>query len=116
VPDAAAVAALAGTRVLAFAGIADAEKFFATLRDAGLTVAATQRFADHHRFGAREADDLIAQAERSRLTLVTTEKDQARMVGDPALAALAARAKALPVTLALDQGGGLRDLLEGLFF
>jgi hypothetical protein len=38
------------------------------------------------------------------------------MVGDPALAALAARAKALPVTLALDKAGGLRDLLEGLFF
>ena len=33
VPDAAAVAALASHRVLAFAGIADADKFFATLRD-----------------------------------------------------------------------------------
>jgi tetraacyldisaccharide 4'-kinase len=116
VPDAATVAALAGTRVLAFAGIADAEKFFATLREAGIAVAATQRFADHHPFSAAEAADLIARAEQSRLTLVTTEKDQARMVGDPALAALAARAKALPVTLALDKTGGLRDLLEGLFF
>jgi tetraacyldisaccharide 4'-kinase len=116
VPDPAAVAALKGTRVLAFAGIADAEKFFATLREAGIAVAATQRFADHHPFTAAEAADLIAKAEQSRLTLVTTEKDQARMVGDPALAALAARATALPVTLALDKAGGLRDLLEGLFF
>jgi tetraacyldisaccharide 4'-kinase len=115
-PDAAAVAALQGTRVLAFAGIADAEKFFATLREAGIAVAATQRFADHHPFSAAEAAGLIAKAEQSRLTLVTTEKDQARMVGDPALAALAARAKTLPVTLALDKAGGLRDLLEGLFF
>jgi tetraacyldisaccharide 4'-kinase len=116
VADPAAVAALAGTRVLAFAGIADADKFFATLREAGVAVAATQRFADHHRFSASEAADLIAKAEQSRLTLVTTEKDQARMIGDPALATLAARARTLPVTLALDKPGSLRDLLEGLFF
>jgi tetraacyldisaccharide 4'-kinase len=116
VPDAAAVAALKGAPVLAFAGIGDADKFFATLRDAGIAVAATQRYADHHPFSAADAADLIARAEQSRLALVTTEKDQARMVGDPALAALAARAKALPVTLALDKAGGLRDLLEGLFF
>jgi tetraacyldisaccharide 4'-kinase len=116
VPDPAAVAALEGTRVLAFAGIADADKFFATLQEAGIAVAATQRFADHHPFSATEAADLIAKAEQSRLTLVTTEKDLARMVGDPALEALAARAKVLPVTLALDKAGGLRDLLEGLFF
>ena len=116
VPDAAAVAALAATRVLAFAGIADAEKFFATLREAGIAIEATQRFADHHPYGAADAADLIARAEQSRLALVTTEKDQARMVGDPALAALSARARTLPVTLALDKAGGLRDLLEGLFF
>jgi len=116
VPDAAAVAALAGARVLAFAGIADTDKFFATLREAGIAVAATRRFADHHRFSAAEAAALIAEAEQSLLTLVTTEKDRARMVGDPALAALAARAKALPVTLALDKADALRDLLEGLFF
>jgi tetraacyldisaccharide 4'-kinase len=116
VPYPAAVAALAGTRVLAFAGIADADKFFSTLREAGVAVAATRRFADHHRFSATEAAGLIAEAEQSRLALVTTEKDQARMIGDPALADLSARARTLPVTLALDKSSGLRDLLEGLFF
>jgi tetraacyldisaccharide 4'-kinase len=116
VPDPAAVAALAGAPVLAFAGIADPDKFFATLRDAGIDVAATRRFADHHCFGAAEAQDLIATADQLRLTLVTTEKDLARMTGDAALAALAARCRTLPVTLELDQPGALRDLLEGLFF
>ena len=116
VPDPAAVATLAGAHVLAFAGIADPEKFFATLRDAGIAVAATRRFADHHRFRATEAKDLIAEAEQSRLTLVTTEKDFVRMAGDPALAGLAARCKTLPVTLDLDKANALRDLLEGLFF
>jgi tetraacyldisaccharide 4'-kinase len=112
VPDAAAVAALASKRVLAFAGIADADKFFATLRVAGVTVAATQRFADHHRFDAAEAAGLIAQAEQAQLTLVTTEKDQARMTGDAALAALAARATTLPVTLEFDQADAIRDFLR----
>jgi tetraacyldisaccharide 4'-kinase len=116
VPDPAAVAALAGARVLAFAGIADPDKFFATLRDAGIAVVAARRFADHHRFSATEANDLVVEAERSGLTLVTTEKDLARMTGDPALAALAARSRTLPVTLALDKAGALRDLLEALFF
>jgi tetraacyldisaccharide 4'-kinase len=116
VPDPAAVAALKGTRVLAFAGIADPDKFFATLRAAAIEVVVTRRFADHHRFGASEANDLIAVAERSGLTLVTTEKDMVRMTGDPALAALAARAKTLPVTLELDKAGALRDVLGALFF
>jgi tetraacyldisaccharide 4'-kinase len=116
VPDPAAVAALAGARVLAFAGIADPDKFFATVRDAGIAVEATRRFADHRRFSAPDAKRLIAQAEQSRLTLVTTEKDLARMTGDPALAELAAQCKALPVTLELDKASALRDILEGLFF
>jgi len=116
VPDPAAVAALAQAPVLAFAGIADPEKFFATLRDAGIAVAATRRFADHHHFDVAEAKDLIAQAEQSRLTLVTTEKDLARMTGDPALAELAARVKTLPVAVEFDNAGALRDILESLFF
>ena len=116
VPDQAAVAVLKGARVLAFAGIADAEKFFATLREAGIAVEATRRFADHHRFSATEAAALIARAERSRLTLVTTEKDLARMTGDTALAPLAAQSKPLPVTLELEKAGALRDMLDSLFF
>src|SRR5262249_35904118 len=116
VPDPAATAALAGTRVLAFAGIADAGKFFATLRDAGIAVAATRGFADHHRCGAGEGADRIARRERARLPLVTTEKDMARRRGDPALGALAARSKALPVALAFDRVDAVRDLLQALWF
>ena len=66
-------------RVLAFAGIADPEKFFATLDEAGIVIAARQPFPDHHRYTAAEARDLLARAEAENLLLLTTEKDHVRL-------------------------------------
>jgi tetraacyldisaccharide 4'-kinase len=109
-PDAGAVAALAGRATLAFAGIGDPEKFYATLRAAGIVVAEQQSFADHHVFTAAEATALIARADARGLALVTTEKDHARMTGYPALATLAARTATLPVTLAIDDNDQLGPL------
>ena len=111
VPDPAAMAALAGRRTLAYAGIGDPEKFFATLRTAGIAVEETRSFADHHVLTAAEAAELIARADERRLTLVTTEKDLARMTGDDALATLAARTMTLPVTLSIDDATPLAGLL-----
>jgi tetraacyldisaccharide 4'-kinase len=111
VPDAGRIAALGNGRVLAFAGIGDPDKFFATLRNAGIPIAATRGFADHHRYTRRETQDLCAHADRDGLILVTTEKDVARMQGDDQLAELAARAKALPVTLVLEQEAAFKTLL-----
>jgi tetraacyldisaccharide 4'-kinase len=111
-PDAAVAAALAGNRVLAFAGIGDPEKLFATLKDAGIAVAATRSFPDHHCYTAAEARALCEQADREALTLVTTEKDLVRMQGDARVAALAARARALPVTLTLSDPAAFLRLLR----
>ena len=110
-PDPALIASLAGKRVLAFAGIGDPEKFFATLRAAGVAVATTRSFDDHHRYTRADAQALCAEAERSGLVLVTTEKDLARMQGDEDAAPLAARSRALPVTLTFDDDAGFRSLL-----
>jgi tetraacyldisaccharide 4'-kinase len=110
-PDREAIAALAGRRVLAFAGIGDPEKVFATLREAGIAVAGTRRFADHHRYSPADARDLCRQADAEGLTLVTTEKDTARLQGDEAMAELAARVCALPVALVLTQEAALGKLL-----
>ncbi|HEY4143328.1 MAG TPA: tetraacyldisaccharide 4'-kinase [Pseudolabrys sp.] len=112
-PDAAALTALKSRNVFAFAGIGDPEKFFDTLTQAGIAVTQRKAFADHHRFTGEEAAELEMQAEHEGLTLVTTEKDHARMSGDPALAALAARAQVLPVTLVVDEVEKLRALVLG---
>jgi tetraacyldisaccharide 4'-kinase len=100
-PDARAVAALANTPVLAFAGIGDPRKFVATLLEAGIPVRRARDFGDHHRYTRAQADGLIAEAERERLALVTTEKDLVRIRTNPRLAALAAAVRTVPVRLAL---------------
>jgi len=114
-PDGEVAAALAGARVLAFAGIADPQKLFATLEAAGAVLAARRGFPDHHPYTGADAGALCAAADREGLLLVTTEKDLARMQGDPRLAALAARTRALPVALTLaDPLAFLRLLREKL--
>jgi tetraacyldisaccharide 4'-kinase len=80
-PDEVQVARLRGQRVLAFAGIGDPTRFFNTLRASGIEVAGQRAFADHHPYSLAEIDSLIAEAKREALTLVTTEKDLARLRG-----------------------------------
>ncbi|ALN72377.1 tetraacyldisaccharide 4'-kinase [Aureimonas sp. AU20] len=67
-----------GRRCLAFAGIADPEKFYASLRLAGAEIVATRSFPDHHAFTAENARDLLGEADSLGLDLVTTAKDKAR--------------------------------------
>ena len=114
-PEPAALAAWAGRRVLAFAGIGDPEKFFATLAAAGIDAPVRESFPDHHRYTRAEAKALVTRAEQEGLDLITTEKDLARLAGDPEVATLATRARALPVTLVLDDEAAFRQwLLAGL--
>lgn len=110
-PEPTAVSSLHARKVLAFAGIGDPDKFFATAEQAGITIAERRAFADHHRFSAEEAAELVMSAEREGLSLLTTEKDHARMAGNPALAALAGKAHVLPVTMVVEEKDALRALL-----
>jgi tetraacyldisaccharide 4'-kinase len=110
-PDPAAVEAVGGRKVLAFAGIGNPDKFFTTVEAVGIEIAERRAFADHHRFSGEEAGDLIMQAEREGLRLLTTAKDHARMSGDPNLAALAARAHVLPVRLNVKEEAAWRDVI-----
>ena len=74
--------------VIAFCGIARPEQFFAGLASAGLSVAATVVFSDHHRYSKRDLDSMQAAAHAAgAATLITTEKDQVRLadLGAPPL-------------------------------
>ncbi len=110
-PEPTAVSSLRARKVLAFAGIGDPDKFFATAEQAGIAIAQRRAFADHHRFTAEEAAELVMSAEHDGLSLLTTEKDHARMAGDPALAALASKAHVLPVTMVVEEQDALRALI-----
>jgi tetraacyldisaccharide 4'-kinase len=112
-PSPEAVAALAGKPVLAFAGIADPDKFFATLEAHGIPAAVRKPFPDHHPYAANEMAGLVACADRNGLMLVTTEKDMARLRGVPAAAELVKRTAVLPVVLKFSDEAGMEAMLQG---
>lgn len=68
---------LVGQRVFAFAGLADNRQFFETLRAAGLELAGTRSFGDHHRYTPEEIALLVRDA--AGLPLVTTGKDAVKL-------------------------------------
>ncbi|HEX4998882.1 MAG TPA: tetraacyldisaccharide 4'-kinase [Terriglobia bacterium] len=61
--------------VVAFAGIAKPERFFATLEDLGVHIATRVRFRDHHAYTRADINQLGSG------TRITTEKDAVRLEG-----------------------------------
>ena len=70
---------LIGERLLAFAGIADPQKFYASLGELGADLVQTRDFPDHHAFTDAELDDLTETAAKEKLILTTTRKDAVRL-------------------------------------
>jgi len=114
--DDAAVAALRGKRVLAFAGIGDPQRFFRTLRANGIEIARERIFADHHPFSESEIETLIMEARRDALTLVTTEKDLARLRPAGELPHWAQDIVPFPVRLEFDSAVKLRRFVSERLF
>ena len=115
-PDQASVAALGGKRVLAFAGIGDPSRFFRTLRASGIEVFRERAFADHHPFSKTEIETLIAEAGREALTLVTTEKDLARLCIAGGVPEWAKGIVPFAVTLEFDDADGWRRFVSQQLF
>jgi tetraacyldisaccharide 4'-kinase len=114
--EAASVASLRGKRVLAFAGIGDPVRFFNTLRASGIEVVRERAFADHHPFSPSEIEALSAAAKRDALTLVTTEKDLARLQGGEGIPGWARDIVPFAVTLEFDDVAQLRKLVTDRLF
>lgn len=93
---------LRGLRVVAWAGIGAPQRFFALLAALGADVAAGMPYRDHHTLAEAEAQELLELARWHGASLVTTEKDMARLAGaDGALAELAGASRALGIELRL---------------
>ncbi len=96
---------LKGARVIAYAGIANPERFFTMLEGLGAHITGRVAFSDHHAFSEADAAALITTACQKSSLLVTTEKDFARLsAAAGALADLKARSKTLPIKLRFDDG------------
>ena len=106
-PDALAAAPLIGREVVAFAGIARPEKFYATLRRVGAQIVATRDFADHHPYTQGEVEALIEESRGRGALLATTEKDLVRLSVRQARAVVA-----LPVTLRFEEPASVRRILR----
>jgi tetraacyldisaccharide 4'-kinase len=113
----ASVKALRGKRALAFAGIGDPARFFRTLRVCGIDVVVERAFPDHHPFSQNEIQTLIDDASREALTLVTTEKDMARLrAPDGRSPSLTNDIVPFAVTLEFEDPAQLRKFVSGRLF
>ena len=103
------IAALAGRRVVAFAGIALPEKFFAPLRQAGALVIAARAFPDHHAYTTPELDILLREAREQDAVPVTTPKDAVRLPPS-----IRARVTVIGVALEWRNSGEIDQLLDNM--
>ena len=65
--------------VVAFAGIGQPQKFFATATACGALVKFSKEFPDHHSYSADDLAELVELAKRNDAKLLTTEKDWLRL-------------------------------------
>lgn len=102
-----------GHNVLAFAGIADPDSFFAGLRAAGLNLVHTLHFPDHVVYNRDRCDEIAAAMRTSGADiLVTTEKDGVKLKGFSQ--EFAARTLLARLELTIDNPAQLSGLLDNL--
>lgn len=107
------LAEVSGKRWLAFAGIGNPSKFFASVRQAGGEVVEGQTFPDHYSYQPDDICKLIDAAEKLGSGLITTAKDHVRLatmrdVPDEFMRKLAV----LDIDLEFERKDALRQILD----
>jgi tetraacyldisaccharide 4'-kinase len=97
---------LADRSFVAFAGIANPERFFALAERLGARVLERVAFPDHHVFSRADAERLLTLANAKACDLVTTEKDWARLAGAAGAGELLRGARTLGIEMVFEE----RDL------
>ncbi|MGH7153131.1 MAG: tetraacyldisaccharide 4'-kinase [Acetobacteraceae bacterium] len=100
------VGSLKGQPVVAFAGLARPEKFFAALENAGVTIRKRIPFADHHPYSVRDLRRLLRIAAAQGAVAVTTPKDAARLSAEHRK-----QVRVIGVSLEWDDAGLIETLL-----
>lgn len=94
-------------KLVAFAGLARPEKFFDTLTALGVQLADAVPFADHHVYSEDDLGVLAQMAEERGASLITTEKDAARLSPE-----WRTRVAVLPVAARFEDEAQLDALLQ----
>ena len=66
-------------KVIVFAGIGNPENFFNLLKDNKIDIFEKIKFPDHHKYSAKELENLTNKAKENNTILLTTEKDYLRI-------------------------------------
>lgn len=104
---------LKDVQVLAWAGIADPEKFYRTVRETGAVIAETRSFPDHHHFSEDEIADLIDHAAAHGYQLVTTAKDMVRLEPEHGRAGeLMEKSRVIEVEVRFDDPGSPAKIID----
>ncbi len=95
---------LSAQPIVAFAGIANPDRFFSLVERCGGRIAERLTFKDHHSFSEDGARRLLGIAAAAGATLVTTEKDHVRLRGpSEVVGELAQAARTLPIRLVIEE-------------
>lgn len=99
--------------LLAFAGIADPGKFYRTVEALGGRISVRRSFPDHHYFTEDEVADLLDDAQKQGLALVTTAKDAVRLDGQHGRTAeLAGAMRVVEVEMVFDDPHGPGNIID----
>lgn len=101
---------LTGQPVLAFAGIARPDDFFAALRARGVLLSGTLALNDHQDYSGEQLNRLLQSCDNKKL-LVTTEKDAVKL----SATVLPCSCLVAPLVLTFDETGLFDDVLSQLF-